>query len=1000
MAFGSTCEETEPDPVPQRRREGHRGDVALVVCRGGGRIGSDEMRAGVEPLQAVCGLDADQPRACGVDERRALCEHRADVVLVSGEQTPQPQIVRRGLAAQFPARGVAFFDAQHAEGFGAVGRHTQILARSEQCLDQCLAVLRGHGDFVGELAREREPVQTPPHAAQHAERSSRQIRKTAVRDVLSRVRYALQQQACPRACYRELCPVLGDGAELRVEFRPEHLMTELQVLPYGAGVRGGGGDEVALGRDARDGAVVHHDAVLAQHQRVARAAHGERVQAVGVDAFEQGECVRALHLDLAERGDIAHAHGVAHGGGFARYGFQPVCLAGLREVLRAQPFARFDEHRAAALRPGMRGREAGGAELAAAVRPGECAKCYGRVGRAERRGAGGCDAAPGGGREQRDTRDARGLALICRHAERGVAFQVLHRGETLLLCQVDVLGCDVVLEINKAAPARTGRDPQRLARAALRAAFRQWPFLCAEADVTRACEACGLTRGERLCQRERARRSARHAHIAGQGLGQEQPARVVETRTVPAVRGEMQRGHPAARYREQVAAQTRVATVCNHIHGAQHPATAGLRDHAPHMAHAGQCGHIAARVHHGFHHRACALQIRGRAPSIVVVGEDHGAFAGQHTEAVEVGAHRARQHHAGQVVVAENGCAFDGAARQHHALRRDAPQALAGLLRKRHREVVRDALHRTVDAVVEGAEHGGAGEYRHIWQRAQFGEHAVHPFSAGEAVDQILFRKAASARAEILVGQDHASTCSPRSERSHQTCSARTHHQHIAEAPALLVAVRVGLLAGAAQTCGAANRGLVEFFPERRRPHEGLVVEASAEERREPAVHCLHVEGKRGPAVLALRLQPLEELDHGGARVGFAPCALAQFHQRVGFFGAGAPEPARSVVFEGSAEEPHAAGEQRRGERVTRKAGTVLAVEAEPDRRVAIRQPAARQAIQLRAHGARSAGSRTSRQPWIRCVRVSRSTSSQLWQPPVWNHSSRKRPAGFSRRYT
>jgi hypothetical protein len=66
--------------------------------------------------------------------------------------------------------------------------------------------------------------------------------------------------------------LLGHGCRLHVEFRPQHLPAIFEMLHHLGGVRGGGGhEEVVLGEPGR-GAVVHHDAVLAQHQAVARLA--------------------------------------------------------------------------------------------------------------------------------------------------------------------------------------------------------------------------------------------------------------------------------------------------------------------------------------------------------------------------------------------------------------------------------------------------------------------------------------------------------------------------------------------------------------------------------------------------------------------------------------------------------------------------------------------------------------------------------------------------------
>ena len=81
---------------------------------------------------------------------------------------------------------------------------------------------------------------------------------------------------------------------------------------------------------------------------------------------------------------------------------------------------------------------------------------------------------------------------------------------------------------------------------------------------------------------------------------------------------------------------------------------------------------------------------------------------GSDAVAVDVGADRAGQHHAGPVVVAEDERPLDRAGGQHALARHDAPQALARRERQRSRQVIADPLDGAVGAVVVGAEDGGA----------------------------------------------------------------------------------------------------------------------------------------------------------------------------------------------------------------------------------------------------------------------------------------------------
>ena len=87
--------------------------------------------------------------------------------------------------------------------------------------------------------------------------------------------------------------------------------------------------------------------------------------------------------------------------------------------------------------------------MLAAVMAGERADRDRRVGRPERRGAGRGDRAAGQRRHDGEAVDVGGSALVGRHAERGVALEMLDRAEALALGQRDIVGGDVVLEIDE-----------------------------------------------------------------------------------------------------------------------------------------------------------------------------------------------------------------------------------------------------------------------------------------------------------------------------------------------------------------------------------------------------------------------------------------------------------------------------------------------------------------------------------------------------------------------
>ena len=78
------------------------------------------------------------------------------------------------------------------------------------------------------------------------------------------------------------------------------LTAKLEVLQNLDRIRRRRRDEVAIVYEARRRAVIHRNAVFAQHHAVARLAHGERAHHVDVNAVEKLTRVRAVNFDLAE----------------------------------------------------------------------------------------------------------------------------------------------------------------------------------------------------------------------------------------------------------------------------------------------------------------------------------------------------------------------------------------------------------------------------------------------------------------------------------------------------------------------------------------------------------------------------------------------------------------------------------------------------------------------------------------------------------------------------
>ena len=205
--------------------------------------------------------------------------------------------------------------------------------------------------------------------------------------------------------------------------------------------------EVA-GAEPRRHAIVEHHPVFAQHQAIAAAADLELGPGVGVDAIEEFGAVVPLQVDLAERARIEQAHPLTYGQALALDGGAHV-LAGAREVTGTLPVADILEHRAPRRRPVMAGRAADGIEQFAAMRAGQRAEGDRRVGHAEGRRPHRLDRQAALVGHDRQSVDVAGLALVGPHAGRGVALDVLDRLEALADCETEILGGDVVLEIDE-----------------------------------------------------------------------------------------------------------------------------------------------------------------------------------------------------------------------------------------------------------------------------------------------------------------------------------------------------------------------------------------------------------------------------------------------------------------------------------------------------------------------------------------------------------------------
>src|SRR5262245_30646996 len=169
-------------------------------------------------------------------------------------------------------------------------------------------------------------------------------------------------------------------------------------------------------------------------------------------------------------------------------------------------------------------------------------------------------------------------------------------------------------------------------------------------------------------------------------------------------------------------------------------------------------------------------------------------------------------------------------------------------------------------------------------------------------------------------------------------------------------------------------------------PHESLVVEAGREQPGKQLVDRAQVEGQAGPAMLAARIEPVDQFLGRGKRVGRGARTVADGDEGRSLLETGAHDPARPVILEAARDQPPAVGQQRGCQRIAGETLQPCAIEREPDRASAIDSAAALETIPRHGAGSSSKAATAARAgvtDVIAWVRVSRSTTSQRRQPSL-----------------
>ena len=635
------------------------------------------------------------------------------------------------------------------------------------------------------------------------------------------------------------------------------------------------------------GAVIKHHAIFAQHQAIAALAHGQSAEGVGIDLIQESARIGALNVDLAQRGHIANTDRAPGCQNLAVHAFAPRRLARFRHPLRAQPVADLDKDRALFGGPFVAGCQAEGFEFLAPRAACQCAHGNRRIGRAVDGGAGGGNGLAGEFGHHGNAQHIAGLALIGRHAQRGIAFQVFNGGEVFLVGQLHILDRHIVLLVDPRAALAFVDIPQGADRNRCIFGLRQIGGFGGEAQIGQRGNRLRLTCQQSTVGRERAicrpgcRQTSRPTRARHKGRDILAPfgARAV-------VRGDVHIRVPPARH-AQGGAGNRLGLAIGQPHRHRFQAQATGRVHHLRALQVPDTGEeIAAltAVDHGGHIHALGLQVFGRAQPVIVVGEHRHAVARRDTPAVGIGAKRARQHDAGTVVVFKGNRPFGRAAREDGPFGIDAPQRLARLSGHRHCQMVRNPLNRGINPVVKGPDNRGAGHQADIRHCGQFCHHARRPIGTGLASNLMSLGVEPSTHAEIFVRQHNARARAPRRQCGHQPRRPGTDDQKIAMQEPLVVFIGVFFLAQRSKPRRTADDRFIDLFPKGCGPHEGLVIEPGGEKAVEPVIDRHGIQLKAGPGVLARGLQPVKQLCHRGARVRLLPCARAQMHQRVRLF--------------------------------------------------------------------------------------------------------------------
>ncbi len=520
----------------------------------------------------------------------------------------------------------------------------------------------GDVDLVAQFADETDPQQPRLDAGDRAQAHAK-IREACGRQIKVGTDL-LQHLARIRARHVDRSNGRRDVGDVHVQ-TPLGIPLE-HLLINAIHTAGGGGDVEMLVGKARANAVVDDHALLVGHQRITRTPDRLFEKGEGIQAVEQLGGVGAAYVQAAECRHVDDADLVAHVQRFLLHA--GIALRGFAIERRTLPDPGRHHFRACLHMTRVHGC------LPIRIKGTACNVCQflGLEGRPGCGHAGFTDTALGRSGHQSCSRQCRVTTLRRAHAHRGIAFYQLDVAIADARGIDDIAYLKVFVEVDKILAVRVRED--RPGEVDLRfAAQRGWGVSRGQAQC-RDHAGGGMRRiGQHVVQRVVTVDRARDAQVLRQAADREFGLFIVIGQLAAGLTQQLVDRHIAAGHAQQVAVDTRTAV--RHLPLAGDLAQLG----AAHMAHAflmqrfiDRCVHVAddaallqrkpqrpvrraaAHVGHCNHVDALIVQIQCGEVTVIIAGQHHRAFAGLDGVQLDQTLCSTGQHHAGEVVVAEN----------------------------------------------------------------------------------------------------------------------------------------------------------------------------------------------------------------------------------------------------------------------------------------------------------------------------------------------------------